>query len=49
MDQIGKEFLDYLIYIGLVTNESIKSFILHLKNKINSSDKLKYILKKELF
>ena len=49
MDQIGKEFLDYLIYIGLVTNESIKSFILHLKNKINSSDKLKYILKNALF
>ena len=49
MDEIAKEFLDYLIYIGLVTNESIKSFILQLKNKINSSVKLKQILKNALF
>ena len=49
MDQIAKEFLDYLIYIGLITNESIKSFILQLKNKINSSDKLKFILRNALF
>ena len=49
MDKIAKEFLDYLIYIGLVTNESIKSFINNLKNRVNSSDKLKEILRNTLF
>ena len=49
MDKIAKEFLDYLIYIGLVTNESIKSFITNLKNRVNSSDKLREILRNTLF
>ena len=49
MDKIAKEFLDYLIYIGLVTNESIKTFITTLKNRVNSSDKLKEILRNTLF
>ena len=49
MDKIAKQFLDYLIYIGLVTNESITCFIGNLKNKVSSSDKLKEILKNTLF
>ena len=44
MDNTVKEFLDYLFYIGLVTNDSFQIFLNYLNSNINSSKKFKELL-----
>ena len=44
MEKTAKEFLDYLCYIGLVSNDSVHNFLNCLYSNVNSSDKLKEIL-----
>ena len=44
MDNTIKEFLDYLFYIGLVTNDSFQIFLNYLNSNINSSKKFKELL-----
>ena len=49
MEQTAKEFLDYLCYIGLVTDDSINIFLTTLNSCVNSSEKIKEILINTLF
>ena len=35
MDQTTKEFLDYLCYIGLVSNDSVHNFLNCLYSNVN--------------
>ena len=44
MDNTVKEFLDYLFYIGLITNDSFQIFLNYLNSNINSSKKFKELL-----
>ena len=44
MDNTVKEVLDYLFYIGLVTNDSFQIFLNYLNSNINSSKKFKELL-----
>ena len=44
MDKTVKEFLDYLFYIGIVTNDSFQNFLNYLNSNINSSKKLSELL-----
>ena len=44
MDKTVKEFLDYLFYIGIVTNDSLQIFLNYLNFNINSSKKLRELL-----
>ena len=44
MENTVKEFLDYLFYIGLITNDSFQIFLNYLNSNINSSKKFKELL-----
>ena len=44
MDKTVKEFLDYLFYIVIVTNDSLQIFLNYLNFNINSSKKLRELL-----
>ena len=49
MEQTAKEFLDYLVYIGLISEESIHIFLNNLNSNVNTSEKIKEILINTLF
>ena len=44
MEQTMKEFLDYLCYIGIVSDDSISIFLSSINSNVNSSVKVKEIL-----
>jgi len=49
MEKTAKEFLDYLCYIGLVTDDCIHFFLNNLNSNVNSSEKIKEILINTIF
>ena len=49
MEQTAKEFLDYLCYIGLISEDSIHIFLNNLNLNVNTSEKIKEILINSLF
>ncbi len=49
MEQTAKEFLDYLCYIGLISEDSIHIFLNNLNLNVNTSEKIKEILINTLF
>ena len=49
MEKTAKEFLDYLCYIGLVTDDCIHFFLNNLNSNVNTSEKIKEILINTIF